>query len=475
MKRKSRRARRPPPTINVPLEKLKARISDKFNEFKDDETMNNMLLEAKWREIMANDYLEKQKGTIDKIKAEYQLALDRCDAIVIRLQDWAAESEQQYQFNLRSHRQTLEKLLDLSQKRLKTEQQNWETKLKTMVDEYEKDRFEVISKYEQHVKEVVDIENAISHEYSDKKEVLENKYRLEKDTLTMKNQEAISALTMHLKEQISQVNEEMKLANKDYKDKSENKMTQFHQLFEEHKNQQRKMRENEKIIAKRAADISHWRRKIKTNEQESKAENDRLRQEKETLSLHFRELKEVMAQFRNNEAKKLAEVSVLFEDANTEMTKKLTLAENILKYAEMNRKLETEREQIMPFPPSIAETDPEISRQMKNFKLQLKGDSKFVDESDMFDNFYRRYNKVLLETLSLEREKKKLDERNRYLRGLITKYMNGLAVKDDVLNQPNTLVIVNQNTNAPKGGMVDDVIPIRDVNLTVQAAKLQGY
>ena len=235
------------------------------------------------------------------------------------------------------------------------------------------------------------------------------------------------------------------------------------------------MRENEKIIAKKAADISHWRRKIKTNETESKAENDRLRQEKETLSLHFRELKEVMAQFRNNEAKKLAEISVAFEDAITEMTKKLSLAENILKYAEMNRKLETEREQIMPFPISIAETDPEISRQMRNFKLQLKGDSKFVDESDMFDNFYRRYNKVLLETLSLEREKKQLDARNRYLKGLVSKYMNGLAVKEDVMNHPNTLVIVNQNTNAPKGEPPEDVIPVVDAPLTIHANQLQGY
>lgn len=461
--------------MNLNREKLKTRISNKFSEFKDDEQMNNMLIDAKWREIMASQYLENEKSKIDKIKAHYQLSLDRCDSIVIRLQSWAEESESQYQFNLRAHRKTMDNFLNLANKRLETESKNWEEKLQKLVDGYEKERTETIKNYQAHVREVNDITSAITYEYEAKKEIINEQFRYEKDSLTSKSQEATSALTMHLKDQIAKVNEEMKIANKDYKDKSENKMTQFHQLFEEHKKMQKEMRENEKLITKHAADISHWRRKIKNNAIESKEENDRLRQEKETLSLHFRELKEVMAQFRNTEAKKLAEISVAFEDTITGMKKKLTLAENILKYAEMNRKLETEREQIMPFPLSITDSDPEIQRQMRNFKLQLKGDSKYVDESDMFDKFYRRYNKVLLETLSLEREKNKLEETNKHLKKLLEKYMNGLGVKEDVLSSPNTLVIVNQNTNAPKGDPVDDVIPVIDGDLTIKANHLQGY
>lgn len=461
--------------IDTRKEKLKQKIQSKYNEFKLHEKIISQAVEDKWIQILDNEYLNETRDQIYKLQAHYQLQLDRCDSIVKRLTDWIDENEDQYIFNLTANRRTLDDLYELSQKRLKTEKERWETRLNTVIDEFEDSRNQVIKNYQDHVSEMRNINAAIGHEYKERRDVLDNKFRFEKDALTMRNQEAISALNMHLMEQISAVNEQMKLANKEYKEKSENKMTQFHQLFEEHKKMQREMRENEKAIAKHAADISHWRRKIKNNMTESKEENDRLRQEKETLSLHFRKLKDVMARFRQTEAAKLAEISVAYEDTINALQKKLQLADNILKYAEMTRKLETEREQIIPFPDSIAEDDPEIQRQMRNFKLQLKGDSKYVEESDVFDKFYRRFNKCLMDTLALQREKAQLSEENKYYKNLLQKYMENIGVREDAVNKPNTIVIVNQNTNAPKGGAPDDVIPIRDVPMTIHQTKLQGY
>ena len=461
--------------FDVRKEKLKQKIQSKYTEFKQHEHLVNQAVEDKWIQILDNEYLTDTKEKIYKLQAHYQLQLDRCDSVVKRLQDWIEENEEQYQFNLLANRRTLNDLHELSQKRLKTERERWESRLKTIVDDFEDSRSRVIKNYQDHVSEMRNINSAIGFEYKERRDVLDNKFRFEKDALTMRSQESISALNMHLMEQITQVNEQMKLANKEYKEKSENKMTQFHQLFEEHKKMQREMRENEKAIAKHAADISHWRRKIKNNMTESKEENDRLRQEKETLSLHFRKLKDVMARFRATEAAKLAEISVAFEDTINALQKKLQLADNILKYSEMTRKLETEREQIIPFPNSIADDDPEIQRQMRNFKLQLKGDSKYVEESDVFDKFYRRYNKCLLDTLSLQREKAQLTEENKYYKNLLQKYMENLGVREDAVNKPNTIVIVNQNTNAPKSGPPEDTIPTRDVPLVIHQTKLQGY
>jgi len=157
------------------------------------------------------------------------------------------------------------------------------------------------------------------------------------------------------------------------------------------------------------------------------------------------------------------------------MEEKLTLAEKILKYAEMMRKLETEREQVLPFPKSIVETDPEIMRQMQQFKLQLKGDAKYVAESDLFDKFYRRFNKGLLEKFALQREREALVQHNRRLRGMVSRFMDGMGVSKAVIERPNTLFIVNQNTNAPKRKVEQDGIPQIHAGLTVAADHLQGY
>jgi len=141
----------------------------------------------------------------------------------------------------------------------------------------------------------------------------------------------------------------------------------------------------------------------------------------------------------------------------------------------MTRKLETEREQILPFPKSIVDTDPEILRQMQQFKLQLKGDSKYVAESDMFDKFYRRFNKVLLEKLSLQRERESLLQHNASLKSMLRKYISGMGVSQETLSQPNTLFILNQNTNAPLRKVDQESIPKIDANLTISENKLQGY
>lgn len=461
--------------MNLKKEKLKNLLEKRYQEFKRNELLENQAVDAKWRDIMAKEWIAQQPNKIEAIKAKYQIALDQCDAVVIRLKDWLVQGEEQYQYSLRAHKNSLEDLQKLAQKRLDTEQKRWEERLKALVDEFESEREKTINEYQRHVAEMRDITSAINHEYENTKTAMDNRFRLEKDSLTNRNQEAISALQTHLMEQIQKVDAAMKAANEDFKSKTEGKMTQFNQLYEEHKARQKEMKANEEIIIRKTAEIAHWRRKIKNNERESKEENDRLRQEKENLSLHFRELKEIMAQFRNIEARKLAEISVAFEDAITNCTEKMKLAEKILKYAEMSRKLETEREQVLPFPISITETDPEIERQMRNFKMQLKGDSKYVDESDMFDKFYRRYNKVLLESLSLQREKEQLLDVNRRLKEMLKKYIGGMGVSADSVDKPNTLVVVNQVTNAPKYYHDDDIIPVVDANLTIEANKLQGY
>lgn len=452
-----------------------ASLNKKFEEFKEHERLNQTAVECKWRDIMAENALQDQSQNLDKIRAGYTKQLDRCDAIISRLMQWLTDGESQYQFALRAHKKNLETLQALALKRLDSENDKFEKSALTIVNEFDANRNTTLSQYNKHVSELLDITSAIEHQYDEKNKQLDAKHRAETEYLNLKNQEMLMTLKTHLFGETDAVIKASKAAFEDFKRKSEGKMQQFHQMYEKHKARQRQMKIYEQKIIKKAADIAHLRRKIRNNERESKATNDRIRQEKENLSLHFRELKEIMAKFRTTEARKLAEISVAFEDAINSVTDKLHLAEKILKYSEMTRELETEREQVMPFPPSIVETDPEIQRQMRQFKLQLKGDSKYVGESDMFDKFYRRHNKVLLEKLSLQREKEGLVQHNQRLKTMLSKYMSGMGVTPGLMSNPNTLVIVNQNTNAPLRKVDQDNIPEISAKLTVDANKLQGY
>jgi hypothetical protein len=104
----------------------------------------------------------------------------------------------------------------------------------------------------------------------------------------------------------------------------------------------------------------------------------------------------------------------------------------------------------------------------------LKGDPKYVAESDLFDRFYRRFNSVLLQKLSLQREKESLVQHNLRLKNMMKRFMGGMSVSQNIISKPNTLFIVNQSTNAPMRRVDQDWIPIIDGNLMIAANQLQG-
>lgn len=77
-----------------------------------------------------------------------------------------------------------------------------------------------------------------------------------------------------------------------------------------------------------------------------------------------------------------------------------SLGEKILKTAELCRKLETEKEKVLPFyqsdPDSMVEAEINIDK--------IQGlDKNAFNEFKQLDNFYKRYNKVHLDKLAIEK------------------------------------------------------------------------
>jgi hypothetical protein len=63
------------------------------------------------------------------------------------------------------------------------------------------------------------------------------------------------------------------------------------------------------------------------------------------------------------------------------------------------------------------------------------------------ENFWKRYNKVLLDKVSLDKEKQMLSTENAQLRLLLKQYLDGISVNNEVLANTNPLFIVNNRTN----------------------------
>merc|ERR1740127_293625 len=211
------------------------------------------------------------------------------------------------------------------------------------------------------------------------------------------------------------------------------------------------------------ASIQHWKLKIQQNRQECEERNDQLRKEKEHINKHFQELKGKMNHFRTEEKKRLADLTQNARNCNKSLKDQLGLAERILKTAELCRKFETEREKVLPFYLSrdlMTEFEEgEMDFGDEDLKEEIKKELSDIgiDEWTYLDQFFKRYNKVKLDHLAIEQEGKRLQKENLQLRSILKQFLDGVSVNEDVLSQPNPLLVVNGRVNL-------NHVPVKRIN-----------
>ncbi|XP_008702751.1 dynein regulatory complex subunit 2 isoform X2 [Ursus maritimus] len=124
--------------------------------------------------------------------------------------------------------------------------------------------------------------------------------------------------------------------------------------------------------------------------------------------------------------------------------------EKILKLAEICRKFETEEEKVLPFYSSVL--TPEEQKEIEDMHPEELTEelAKVIVNYTGMENFWKRYNKVKLEQLSLQHRHGQLLEINGKLRAMLRRYLDGISVSDEVLSQLNPLFIVNHRSNLPQ-------------------------
>lgn len=89
--------------------------------------------------------------------------------------------------------------------------------------------------------------------------------------------------------------------------------------------------------------IQYWKAKIQQNSKECLARNHALRKEKESIANHYQDLKNKMTKFRDEEGRRLANLTGNSKSCMDKLNSYRKLGEKILKTAELCRKLETEK------------------------------------------------------------------------------------------------------------------------------------
>merc|ERR1719326_123514 len=290
-------------------------------------------------------------------------------------------------------------------------------------------------------RELMIIVQQVEQEERNREQMDVTEHQSQFELIRNKNIEKDHQMRSNLEEKIEQMKEKCNAQLTSYRTSTEANTADYRSYLQRDatlsKHVERKLRQVERM----QSSIQHWKMKIQQNRQECEERNAQLRTEKDHIAKHFQELKGKMNRFRGEEKKRLTDLTANARQCIKNLQEQLARAERILKTAELCRKYETEREKVLPFYLSrdVDVDELEGLEGDEDLKEEIKGvlDDTGIDEWSYLDTFFKRFNK----------EKQRLEKENVQLRSILKQFLDGVSVNEDVLAQPNPLLVVNGKVN----------------------------
>ncbi|XP_017401238.2 dynein regulatory complex subunit 2 [Cebus imitator] len=328
--------------------------------------------------------------------------------------------------------QTFERVVDCKDNVIKTER-------KTIIDQHEKE-----------IRYLQDIFMAMEQNYLDSEYESKLEFQSMWNDLKNMNLEEKHFLRLQLENTVEDLWRKFQDVLKNYTDSTEDRKVAFETLQVKDEKNSKEIEVQMKKIQKLQDAITISKGKIMIHSRESEDENRYIRNDKELVLIQLRKLKAQRTQARAASQKNLVKLTLESNATLKALRKIVDKGEKILKLAEICRKFETEEEKVLPFYSSVLTPKEQEGIEENNLEELTEELAKVIMDYIGMDNFWKRYNKVKLEQLSLQHRRAQLLDINGKLRGMLKQYLDGISVSDEVLSQLNPLFIVNHRSNLPQ-------------------------
>ncbi|XP_059969110.1 dynein regulatory complex subunit 2 isoform X2 [Mesoplodon densirostris] len=404
-------------------------LQDKLAKEEHNSALNLKKINTQWRTVLREVKTRELHKDIEILSQTFERVVDCKDSVIKSLVKDLSEAEEQYAHALRSHLHNIDRLLALQRCRLSLLEESYNVELEALTKEFETERKTIIDQHEKEIHYLQDVfmameQNCIDSEYESKLEFqsmwddLKNKNLEEKHFLRLQHEHIVEDLWRRFQD-----------ALKNYTDATEDRKIAFETL-------------KDSIIILKGKIVVHGR--------ESEEQNQDIRDDKELVLVQLRKLKAQRTQARGISQENLVKLTLESNATLKALRKIVDKGEKVLKLAEICRKFETEEEKVLPFYSSVLtpEEQEDIEKiDPEGFNEEL---GKVIMDYIGMENFWKRYNKVKLEQLSLQHRRAQLLEINEKLREMLKQYLDGISVSDEVLSQLSPRFIVNHRSNLPQ-------------------------
>ena len=419
---------------------------------------------------------EQLKKEIQIYQQNHDREVDAKDAILQMLDRDLEEADEQFQMALRNHKIRVDQLIDIQKSRLKGLHEEFERDLSILKTEFDIEKYGI---HRGHMMEKAELENmieTIEEEETSKLQKLEDNFNEVREETKNTKMEELESMKHDLIKKIEALDENFEISFSNYVTETDSKSGDYISKLKSNEEASKEISQLMREIARLKEINENWSIKKIQNYKESSNRNSKLLEEKHTILKHYHALKRQMTMFRDDESKRLKNLTTNSKSWMDTLKGYMKLGERIIKTAELWRKLETEREKVLPFYES--ETD-QIDEVPDHNIDTVKGlDRSVYNEFQSLDSFYKRYNKVLLDKVAIEKQKASLDKENMFFKSLLKQYLDGVSVNNDVMNSNNPLLVVNNkvNLNRPPVQRLDGMThkPLIEGNVEITNRNLQA-
>ncbi|KAJ3091619.1 Dynein regulatory complex subunit 2 [Quaeritorhiza haematococci] len=448
------------------IEQMKEKAKEKQDIEEKNARLNTLKIQNRWREIMKKAKAESLRLDIEILQQVHERHMDRKNAKMEQLRQDTQEAEEQFQTALQSHLINVDTLIDLQHSRLETLQRQFDVDLTTLEEEFNSEKAKLQVQHSMEKSDILGIMARMEQEFQEAEADARHEYSSLKDDVKNKNLEEKHALRIQLEGTVEDLWRQFQAALNQYNASTEERKKQFEELKAKDQKNAKEIEQQMKRLVKLQETIAHLKTKLGNNAKEYEERNRALREEKEAIQVHFQELKRKMNTFRSHEHRHLTDLTIVTSKVLKSLQGKMEKAEKIVRLAEMNRKLETEEEKVLPFGGRAEyagvigegvvnrEEDGSVNGQEGRALVAKDGvlsgtngqqqsfDHLMPREFQAMEQFHKRFNKVMLDQLALEKQRSQLQEENDHLRSILKQYLDGLTVNEEVLSQMNPLLVV---------------------------------
>ncbi|XP_017831514.1 dynein regulatory complex subunit 2 isoform X2 [Callithrix jacchus] len=374
-------------------------LKDKLAKEEHNSALNLNKINTQWRTVLREVKTRELLKDIEILSQTFERVVDCKDNVIKSLAKDLSEAEEQYTRALCSHLHNVDQLLALQRRRLSLLEESYNMELEALTKEFETERKTIIDQHEKEIRYLQDIFMAMEQNYLDSEYESKLEFQSMWNDLKNMNLEEKHFLRLQLENTVEDLWRKFQDVLKNYTDVTEDLKVAFETLQVKDEKSSKEIEVQMKKIQKLQDAITISKGKIMIHSRESENENRYIRNDKELVLIQLRKLKSQRTQARAASQKNLV---------------KLTLESNATLKA-----------------------------------LRKIVDKLIVDYIGM-ENFWKRYNKVKLEQLSLQHRRAQLLDINGKLQGMLKQYLDGISVSDVVLSQLNPLFIVNHRSNLPQ-------------------------